>query len=153
MEKRVFPLILLVLLLLASSCSENNGSAETYYQNALEAFIDGRRGSAMDYLDDQLKKDIYHIDARFIRAKILLEDGDYRQALFDVTFAIDNYNRRANVTESSLYALQGDIYLEEYNFKYAADSYEEAVKLAQKDNPDKVHNNRFFYMHIPVSVS
>ena len=142
MDKALISLLLIYLLSFTSSCVQL-GQSNSDYQNALEAIIDGRRGSAMDYLDDQLKKDIYHIDARFIRAKILLEDGDYRQALFDVTFAIDNYNRRANVTESSLYALQGDIYIEDYNFKYAADSYKEAVKLALKDNPDKVHNYRF----------
>lgn len=138
MKSALFLSTVTVLLCMTSCarCSSN-------YQNALESLFEGDWEAAMIYLDSELQYNSYNIDARFLRAHIYYHTEEYGRALMDVTFVLDNYRRSASVSKSSLFALQGAINYEQYNFKRAGESYEEAVKLAVKDNKDKVQDYKF----------
>ena len=129
----------IIALIFMTSCARSSSN----YQNALESLFDGDWEAAMVYLDSELQYNIFHIDARFLRAQIYYHTEEYARALMDVTFALDNYRHSTSVSKSSLFALQGAIYYDQYYFRRAGESYEEAVKLAVKDNKDKIQDYKF----------
>ena len=143
MKKLLLPIVYYIVLFGMLSCTHTSISPNANYQNALEALFEGNSGLAMDYLDTQLIENPEHIDARFVRAQMYYHLEDYRRALSDVKYAIENYDRRAEVTKSSLLALKGAIYYDQNRYKSAQELYSEAVKMAIKDNPSKVQDYKF----------
>ena len=143
MKKLLLPIVYYIVLFVVLSCTHMGVSPNANYQNALEALFDGNSGLAMDYLDTQLIEDPGHIDARFVRAQMYYHLEDYRRAMNDVRYAIENYDRKAEVTKSSLLALKGAIYYDQTRYKSAQEPYREAVIMAKKDNPAKVQDYKF----------
>ena len=143
MKKLLLPIVYYIVLFGVLSCTQEGVSSNANYQNALESLFDGNIGLAIDFLDTQLIEDPDHIDARFVRSQMYCHLEDYRRALIDVNYAIENYSQKAEVTKSSLFALKGAIYYAQYRYKSAQEPYKKAVDLALKDNPDKVQDYKF----------
>ena len=126
------------------ACAQRRIVSDYNYQKAVDAFYDeDDDDKALDLLNKQIKETPDHLDSRFLRARIYWRADKYDAALRDVSYAITHYKGKPSVYKSTLYGLQGAIYDDMKRYIDAAQSYRQAIKIAKKDNPDRVQSFKF----------
>lgn len=136
--------LILTGLSITQACAQKKNVSDYSYQRAVDAFINDKdNGKALELVNKQLDETPYHLDARFLRAKIfwLLDRND--AALTDVTFAINHYKGKPDVFKSTMFYLQGEIYDDLQKFPEAVTAYGQAVRFAKKDNPIRLQDYKF----------
>lgn len=140
--KKLLTLTLILVSLIA--CAQRKVVSDYNYRKAVEAYFeDDDDEKALELLNKQIDETPNHIDSRFIRARIYWRADKYDAALRDVSYAIKHYKGKPEVYKSTLWGLQGAIYDDMERYPEAAESYKQAVKLAKKDNPEKVQSYHF----------
>ena len=140
--KKILSLTLILVSLIA--CGQRKVVSDYNYRKAVEAYFeDDDDDKALELLNKQIDDTPNHIDSRFIRARIYWSTDKYDAALRDISYAIKHYKGKPSVYKSTLWGLQGAIYDDMERYPDAADSYKQAVKLAKKDNPEKVQSYHF----------
>lgn len=144
MKKIVLVLISALTLLSTQACAQRKTTSELNFQKAVEAYYDDDDDDkALELVNKQLDETPDHLDARFLRAQIYWRANKNDAALRDLTYAIKHYKGKPHVYKSTLWGLQGTIYDEMERYSDAAESYRQAVKLAKKDNPERVQRYNF----------
>ena len=138
-------IVTVILTILASqACAQRKVVTDYNYRKAVEAYFeDDDDEKALELLNKQIDYTPNHIDSRFIRTRIYWSTDKYDAALRDISHAIKHYKGKTNVYKSTLWGLQGAIYDDMERYPDAAESYKQAVKLAKKDNPEKVQSYHF----------
>lgn len=143
MKSRFFIMVILTILA-PQACAQRKVVSDYNYRKAVEAYFqDDDDEKALDLLNKQIDDTPNHIDSRFIRARIYWSTDKYDAALRDISYAIKHYKGKPSVYKSTLWGLQGAIYDDMERYPEAAESYKQAVKLARKDNPEKVQSYHF----------
>ena len=144
MKKRMFIIMVVLTILAPQACAQRKVVTDYNYRKAVEAYFeDDDDEKALELLNKQINETPNHIDSRFIRARIYWSTDKYDAALRDISHAIKHYKGNPNVYKSTLWGLQGAIYDDMERYPDAAESYKQAVKLAKKDNPEKVQSYHF----------
>ena len=144
MNKFLVALLSALTLLSTPACAQRKVVSDYNYRKAVEAYFeDDDDEKALDLLNKQIDETPNHIDSRFIRARIYWSTDKYDAALRDISYAIKHYKGKTTVYKSTLWGLQGAIYDDMERYPDAAESYKQAVKLAKKDNPEKVQSYHF----------
>ena len=143
--KKILVTILTGLTLLSTpACAQRKVVSDYNYRKAVEAFFeDDDDEKALSLLDKQIDETPEHLDSRFLRAKIYWRADKYDAALRDVAYAIKHYKGKPQVYKSTLWGLQGAIFDDMGRYSDAAESYRQAVRLAKKDNPERVQRYNF----------
>lgn len=143
MKSRFFIMVILTILA-PQACAQRKVVSDYNYRKAVEAYFeDDDDEKALGLLNKQIDETPNHIDSRFIRARIYWSTDKYDAALRDISYAIKHYKGKPSVYKSTLWGLQGAIYDDMERYPEAAESYKQAVKLAKKDNPEKVQSYHF----------
>ena len=136
--------MVLMTIFTPQACAQRKIVSDYNYQKAVDAFFDEEDDDkALKLVSKQLDETPEHLDSRFLRAKIYWRADKYDAALRDVSYAIKHYKGKPSVYKSTLFGLQGAIYEDMKRYADAADSYKQAIKLAKKDNPDRVQSYKF----------
>ncbi len=136
--------MVILTILAPQACAQRKVVSDYNYRKAVEAYFqDDDDEKALDLLNKQIDDTPNHIDSRFIRARIYWSTDKYDAALRDISYAIKHYKGKPSVYKSTLWGLQGAIYDDMERYPEAAESYKQAVKLARKDNPEKVQSYHF----------
>ena len=144
MKKTLVAVLSALTLLSTQACAQRKVVTDYNYRKAIEAYFeDDDDEKALELLNKQIDETPNHIDSRFIRARIYWSTDKYDAALRDISHAIKHYKGKPNVYKSTLWGLQGAIYDDMERYPDAAESYKQAVKLAKKDNPEKVQSYHF----------
>ena len=144
MKKSLVALFSALTLLSTPACAQRKVVSDYNYRKAVEAYFeDDDDEKALDLLNKQIDETPNHIDSRFIRARIYWSADKYDAALRDISYAIKHYKGKPEVYKSTLWGLQGAIYDDMERYPEASESYKQAVKLAKKDNPEKVQSYHF----------
>ena len=143
MKSRFFIMVILTILA-PQACAQRKVVSDYNYRKAVEAYFEEDDDEkALELLNKQIDDTPNHIDARFIRARSYWSTDKYDAALRDISYAIKHYKGKPSVYKSTLWGLQGAIYDDMERYPEAAESYKQAVKLARKDNPEKVQSYHF----------
>lgn len=144
MKKLIVAILSALILLSTQACAQRKVVSDYNYRKAVEAYFeDDDDEKALELLNKQIDDTPDHIDSRFIRARIYWSTDKYDAALRDISYAIKHYKGKPSVYKSTLWGLQGAIYDDMERYPEAAESYKQAVKLARKDNPEKVQSYHF----------
>ncbi len=144
MKKILLSLVVLMTIFTPQACAQRKIVSDYNYQKAVDAFFDEEDDDkALKLVSKQIDETPEHLDSRFLRAKIYWRADKYDAALRDVSYAIKHYKGKPSVYKSTLFGLQGAIYDDMKRYADAADSYKQAIKLAKKDNPDRVQSYKF----------
>ena len=144
MKKRMFIILVVLTILAPQACAQRKVVSDYNYRKAVEAYFEeDDDDKALELLNKQIDDTPNHIDSRFIRARIYWSTDKYDAALRDISYAIKHYKGKPSVYKSTLWGLQGAIYDDMERYPEAAESYKQAVKLARKDNPEKVQSYHF----------
>ena len=144
MKKTLVAVLSALTLLSIQACAQRKVVSDYNYRKAVEAYFeDDDDEKALELLNKQIDDTPNHIDSRFIRARIYWSTDKYDAALRDISYAIKHYKGKPSVYKSTLWGLQGAIYDDMERYPEAAASYKQAVKLARKDNPEKVQSYHF----------
>ena len=140
----MFIIMVILTILAPQACAQRKVVSDYNYRKAVEAYFeDDDDEKALELLNKQIDETPNHIDSRFIRARIYWSTDKYDAALRDISHAIKHYKGKPRVYKSTLWGLQGAIYDDMERYPEAAESYKQAVKLARKDNPEKVQSYHF----------
>lgn len=144
MKKLVLVLISALTLFSTQACAQSKKTSDLNFHKALEAFYgDDDDDKALELVNKQLDETPDHLDSRFLRAQIYWRADKNDAALRDLAYAIKNYKGKPIVNKSTLWGQQGAIYDEMERYSDAVASYRQAVKLAKKDNPERVQRYNF----------
>ncbi|MBR1538011.1 MAG: TIGR02281 family clan AA aspartic protease, partial [Bacteroidales bacterium] len=105
-------------------------------RKAEEAYSNDDYDEAMSLVEKQLKATPRHIDALYLKALILGNDGQSDKALSVLDCALKYYGGEPEVKRSSILSLKGLILQKEERFAEAAKTFGTASKYARKDAPE-----------------
>lgn len=144
MKKFVFILISALTLFSTQACAQRKNISDFNFRKALEAYYDDDDDDkALELINKQLDETPDHLDSRFLRAQIYWRADKNDAALRDLAYAIKHYKGKPMVCKSTLWGQQGAIYDEMERYSDAVKSYRQAVKLAKKDNPERLQRYNF----------
>ena len=133
--KRIIILALAVLglALQPMSAQKNEGTENYKYHKACEIMDDGGNpNEARRLVNENLKENPKHIDSYLMLARLDRMERNYASALGRVEQAMKNNYKKSGFSEATLLWWKGIIYDEIGDSKTAAQTMEEAVKLARK---------------------
>lgn len=146
MKKAIISLLAAITLMSSPSCSQKGAVSDNNYRKAMEAFYEEDDDEkAMELVNKQLEETPDHVESRFLRAKIYWRHDKNDSALRDLGRAIRLYRGKHEILKSTLYGLQGTIYSDMDMDSMAAECFEKAMKLAKKDNPERIQDYKFEY--------
>ena len=144
MKRILLSLVAILTIFTPQACAQRKIVSDYNYQKAVDAFYDeDDEDKALDLVNKQINETPDHLDSRFLRARIYLRADKYDAALRDVSYAITHYKGKPSVYKSTLYGLQGAIYDDMKRYTDAAQSYKQAIKMAKKDNPERLQSFKF----------
>ena len=144
MKTRMFITMVILTILAPQACAQRKVVSDYNYQKAVDAFFEeDDDDKALKLVSKQLDETPDHLDSRFLRAKIYWRADKYDAALRDLSYAIKHYKGKPSVYKSTLFGLQGAVYNDMERYADAVESYKQAIKLAKKDNPDRIQSYKF----------
>ncbi|MCQ2138116.1 MAG: TIGR02281 family clan AA aspartic protease [Bacteroidales bacterium] len=146
MKRIIFIIVAALALVSVHACTQRAEVSDYNFRKALDTFYDeDDDDKALELVNKQLEETPDHIESRFLRAKIYWRHDSNDSALRDLGHAIKVYRGKHETFKSTLYGLQGKIYADMDMHAMAAKSYRKAMKLAKKDNPERVQDYMFDY--------
>lgn len=126
-------------------CSgQGRGVSDYNFRKAVEAFYDeDDDNKALKLVNKQLDESPNHVDSYVLRARIYAYHDKYDAALRDARYAATHYKGKPNAKRSTIYSLVGAIYDDMEKYDEAIAAYQQALKLAQKDDREKVQDCKF----------
>ena len=129
-----------------NACAQRVTASDYNYRKALDAFYEeDDDDKALELVSKQLEETPDHVESRFLRAKIYWRHDKNDSALRDLGHAIRVYRGKHKTFKSTLYGFQGTIYADMDMDAMAAECFGKAMKLAKKDNPERVQDYMFDY--------
>ena len=133
-------MLMLAMLCLAfqpMSAQKNEGTENYKYHKACEIMDDGGDPKeARRLVNENLKENPKHIDSYLMLARLDRMEKDYASALGRVDQAMKNNYKKSGISEAKLLWWKGIIYNEIGDSKAAAQTMEQAVKLARKQEKE-----------------
>lgn len=144
--RRISSIIACLLLMMTGSvcCGQNVRVSDYNFRKAMEAFYDeDDDDKALKLVNQQIDETPDHVDSYVLRAKIYAYHDKYDAALRDARYAATHYKGKPGVKRSTIYSLMGAIYDDMEKYDEAVTAYQQALKLARKDNREKVQDCKF----------
>ena len=133
----ILTLAVLGLALQPMSAQKNEGTENYKYHKACEIMDDGGDPKeARRLVNENLKENPKHIDSYLMLARLDRMEHDYASALGRIEQAMKNNYKKSGFSEATLLWWKGIIYDEIGDSKAAAQTMEEAVKLARKQEKE-----------------
>lgn len=133
----ILTLAVLGLALQPMSAQKNEGTENYKYYKACEIMDDGGDPKeARRLVNENLKENPKHIDSYLMLARLDRMEHDYASALGRIEQAMKNNYKKSGFSEATLLWWKGIIYDEIGDSKAAAQTMEEAVKLARKQEKE-----------------
>ena len=144
--RRFSSFITCLMLMMTSTvcCGQNVRVSDYNFRKAAEAFYEeDDDDKALKFVNEQLDETPDHVDSYVLRAKIYACHDKFDAALRDVRYAAAHYKGKPSVKRSAIYSLMGAIYDDMEKYDDAISAYQQALKLAKKDNREKVQDCKF----------
>ena len=144
--RRFSSFITCLMLMMTSTvcCGQNVRVSDYNFRKAAEAFYEeDDDDKALKFVNEQLDETPDHVDSYVLRAKIYAYHDKFDAALRDVRYAAAHYKGKPSVKRSAIYSLMGAIYDDMEKYDDAISAYQQALKLAKKDNREKVQDCKF----------
>ena len=133
----ILTLAVLGLALQPMSAQKNEGTENYKYYKDCEIMDDGGDPKeARRLVNENLKENPKHIDSYLMLARLDRMEHDYASALGRIEQAMKNNYKKSGFSEATLLWWKGIIYDEIGDSKAAAQTMEEAVKLARKQEKE-----------------
>ena len=142
MKTLYYTLLLALFLACLSSCNHPKYVSDYDLRKAEEAYGNDDYDEALSLVEKQLKATPKHIDALYLKALILANDGQSYKAVSVLDQAWKCYGGKPETARSTILAL-GLILQEEERYPEAAKVFGRAAKKARKDEPDNVQRILF----------